>query len=72
MTNEERDKLIEEAPIAAYIHYYIKDGELRRKFIPVDLKDSFLEKFGHDLLNADENEVEKFLLQKIVKNKKVI
>ncbi len=47
--------------IGGYLHFYIKDGETKRKFIPVELKNSFMEKFGHDLLNADENEVEAFI-----------
>ena len=48
-------------PIGGYIHYYIKDKEVKSKFIPVELKDSFLEKFGNDLLNIDEDEMNKFI-----------
>ena len=52
---------MENVPIGGYIHHYIKDKELKSKFIPVELKDAFMEKFGHDLLNADENEVDEFI-----------
>lgn len=44
-----------------YKHYYLKNGELKSKFVPVEAKDAFLEKFGDDLPNANEEEVEKFL-----------
>lgn len=47
--------------IGGYLHFYIKDGVTKRKFIPVELKDAFMERFGHDLLNADENEVDEFI-----------
>ena len=52
----------DEPYIGGYLHFYIKDGEIKRKFIPKELKDSFMGKFGHDLLNADENEVNEFLI----------
>ena len=50
-----------ETQIGGYLHFYIKDGETKRKFIPVELKDAFIDKFGHDLLNTDENEVDEFI-----------
>lgn len=52
---------IENTEIGGFIHYYIKDGVTKSKFIPLDLKDSFLEKFGYDLLNTDEDEVDEFI-----------
>ena len=52
---------VENVQIGGYLHFYIKDGETKRKFIPVELKDSFMDKFGHDLLNTDENEVDEFI-----------
>ena len=52
---------VENAQIGGYSHFYIKDGEIKRKFIPVELKDAFIDKFGHDLINADENEVDEFI-----------
>jgi len=56
------DKLnLENVQIGGYIHYYFKDGELKRKIIPVELRDSFMDTFGHDLLNADEKEVDIFI-----------
>jgi oligoribonuclease (3'-5' exoribonuclease) len=51
----------DEPQIAGYLHFYIKDDILKRKLIPIELKDAFMEKFGHDLLNADENEVDEFV-----------
>ncbi len=51
----------DEPQIGGYLHFYIKDGHTKSKFIPKELKDSFIEKFGHDLLNADENEVDEFI-----------
>lgn len=50
-----------EPQIGGYLHFYVKDGEIKRKFIPAELKNSFMERFGHDLLNADENEVNEFI-----------
>ena len=47
--------------IIGYSHLYIKDGESKMKLIPKRLKDSFLDKFGNDLLNTDENEINEFL-----------
>ena len=52
---------VENAQIGGYLHFYIKDGELKRKIIPAELKDAFIDKFGHDLINADENEVDEFI-----------
>jgi len=52
---------VKNAQIGGYLHFYIKDGELKRKIIPAELKDAFIDKFGHDLLNADENEVDEFI-----------
>jgi len=51
----------ENVPIGGYIHHYIKDKEVKSKFIPAELKDSFLERFGDDLLNTDENEMDEFI-----------
>ena len=52
---------MENVPIGGYIHYYIKEKELKTKFIPAELKDSFLERFGDDLLNTDENDIDEFI-----------
>jgi hypothetical protein len=51
----------DEPQIGGYLHFYVKDGDIKRKFIPAELKNSFMERFGHDLLNADENEVNEFI-----------
>jgi hypothetical protein len=51
----------DEVYIAGYLHFYVKNGELKKKIIPVELQEAFMEKFGNDLLNADEDEVDKFL-----------
>jgi hypothetical protein len=50
-----------ESKIGGFMHFYIKDGKTKNKFIPVELKDDFLEKFGHDLLNTDEYLVDEFI-----------
>jgi hypothetical protein len=52
---------VENVQIGGYLHFYVKEGELKRKIIPAELKDAFIDKFGHDLLNADENEVDEFI-----------
>ena len=57
----EKELNIENVQIGGYLHFYIKDGEIKRKFIPVELKEAFIDKFGHDLLNADENKVDEFI-----------
>jgi hypothetical protein len=57
----EKELNIENTQIGGYLHFYIKDGELKRKIIPAELKDAFIDKFGHDLLNADENKVDEFI-----------
>ena len=54
----------DEAHIAGYFHFYMKNGELKKKIIPVELQEAFMEKFGNDLLNADEDEVNNFLNNK--------
>ncbi len=51
----------DEVPIAGYLHFYIKNKEVKTKFIPVELKDAFIERFGNDLLNTDEDKVDEFL-----------
>ena len=53
---------VENAQVAGYIHFYIKYGQTKTKIIPVELKDVFMEKFANDLLNADEDEVNKFII----------
>jgi hypothetical protein len=63
--NDPRFMKDDESQTVGYLHFYIKDGDLKRKFIPVELKDSFIEQFGHDLLNADENEVDEFIKIKL-------
>ena len=62
----------EKALIGGYIHFYIKDGVTKTKFIPVELKDEFLNKFGSDLLNADEGEVNEFIKRRQNKKKIVV
>ena len=52
---------VENVQVAGYMHFYIKDGQTKTKIIPVELKDDFMEKFGNDLLNADEDEVDEFI-----------
>lgn len=52
---------ISNVPIGGYITYYIKNNELLPKLIPVELKDAFFERFGDDLLNVNENEVDEFI-----------
>jgi hypothetical protein len=52
---------VENVQIGGYSHFYIKDGELKRKIIPAELKDAFIDKFGDDLLNADEKKVDEFI-----------
>ena len=54
----------DEVHIAGYLHFYMKNGELKKKIIPAELKEAFMEKFGNDLLNADEDEVNNFLNKK--------
>ena len=53
---------VENVQVAGYMHFYIKDGQTKTKIIPVELKDAFMEKFGNDLLNADEDEVNEFII----------
>jgi hypothetical protein len=43
------------------MHFYIKNGQTKTKIIPVELKNAFIERFGNDLLNADEDEVAEFI-----------
>ena len=58
----ENELNVENTQVAGYMHFYIKDGQTKTKIIPVELKDSFMEKFGNDLLNADEDEVNEFII----------
>jgi hypothetical protein len=51
----------DEPIIGGYMHFYVKDGEFKRKIIPIELKDTFMKKFGHDLMNADEKAVDEFI-----------
>ena len=51
----------ENIQIGGYIHHYIKNKEVKSKFIPVELKDAFIERFGNDLLNTDEDEMDEFI-----------
>ena len=53
---------VENVQVAGYMHFYIKDGQTKTKIIPGELKDSFMEKFGNDLLNAEEDEVNEFII----------
>jgi len=52
---------VENVQVAGYMHFYIKDGQPKTKIIPVELKDAFLERFGNDLLNANEDDVVEFI-----------
>ncbi len=52
---------LENVQIGGYTYFYFKDKHLKSKFIPVELKDSFMGRFGNDLLNTDENEVDEFI-----------
>lgn len=47
--------------IGGYLHFYIVDGNLKRKIIPPNLKDAFLERFGSNLLNTTESELNEFM-----------
>ena len=58
----ENELNVENTQVAGYMHFYIKDGQTKTKIIPVELKDAFMEKFGNDLLNADEDEVNEFII----------
>ena len=59
--NDPRFMKADEPQIGGYLHFSVKDGDIKRKFIPAELKNSFMKRFGHDLLNADENEVDEFI-----------
>jgi hypothetical protein len=52
---------VENVQVAGYMHLYIKDGQTKTKIIPIELKNVFMERFGNDLLNADEDEVAEFI-----------
>jgi hypothetical protein len=52
---------VENVQVAGYMHFYIKNGQTKTKIIPVELKNAFIERFGNDLLNADEDEVVEFI-----------
>lgn len=44
-----------------YIVFYIKDGVTKSKFLPKELKDSFLKKFGESKLDIAEEELDRFI-----------
>jgi len=46
---------------SGYLVFYIKDGVTKNRFLPKELKDSFMEKFGKDHLNINEEELDMFI-----------
>lgn len=51
----------ENVNIGGYTLFYIKDGVTKSKFLSIQLKDSLFEKFGEDLSNVDEKEMDEFI-----------
>lgn len=52
--------------LVGYTIYCVVDGELKSKFIPKELKETFVSKFGEDLIKVNEEgwrEIEDFLNQ---------
>ena len=46
---------------AGYIVFYIKDGITKNRHISTELKEPFMEKFGGDPLNINEEDLDKFI-----------